>query len=425
MSALYSIPAPRQCVQCLYRSSHPFGLQFDSEGLCTGCITHQEKFELDWDARFAELQELISRQTRKKRNRHYDCVVPIRGTPEYFYVMDVVKNRLGMNPLVVSYNSQFNSEVGIQNIDRIRDTFDVDVLIYSSNAAIYKKLVRESLVRFSNMRWPYLAGESVFPVQVAVERDIPLVIWPYHQATEQVGMHSYTETPEMSRRNRAQFDLLGVEPGELTSSETLVREGDVWDLEYPSDQALVRTGLRGIYLSNFLPWDTRHYSEVMIREFGALGSKNMRTFDTYDRIDDMTYMGIHDVLKFLRHGYSRVTDSLCREIRFRRISRENAVVLEDFFQASCADEEISLFLDWLGMERSAFDWYAERLPFFGKQPSRPVLNEGQKKFTCGFVANGPDVVGSGKFVVYGKGLELGDELLIGRGLGAFDQLEKK
>lgn len=405
MNNQFSTKSPCECVQCLYRSSHPFGLQFDAEGLCTGCITHREKSELDWDARFLELQRLVDGQKRKNRNRHYDCVVPIRGTPEYFYVMDVVKNRLGLNPLAVSYNSQFNSEVGIQNLDRIRDTFDVDVLIYSSNATIYKKLIRESFVRFSNMRWPYLAGESVFPVQVAAERDIPLIIWPYHQATEQVGMHSYTEAPEMSRRNRAQFDLLGIEPEELTTSETLVSTSDVWDLLYPSDQALVRTGLRGIYLSNFMPWDTRRYSEEMIQRFGALGAMNPRTFDTYDRIDDMTYMAVHDVLKFYLHGYSRVTDNLCREIRFGRISREDAVAVEQYYQSEYPSQGIKVFLDWLGMECSAFEWYAERMPFYGKQPKKSPLTQRQKDFVGSFMANGTAVMSQGKFILFGKGLD--------------------
>ena len=282
----------------------------------------------------------------------------------------------------------------------------MDVLIYSSNAAIYKKLVRESLVRLSNMRWPYLAGESVFPVQVAVERDIPLVVWPYHQATEQVGMHSYTETPEMSRRNRAQFDLLGIEPGELTSSETLVSESDVWDLEYPSDRALVRTGLRGIYLSNFLPWDSRRYSEEMISRSGALGAKNPRTFDTYDRVDDMTYMGVHDVLKFYLHGYSRVTDNLSREIRFGRINRKDALTVERHYQAEYPEESIAVFLDWLGMERAAFDWYAERMPFFGRAPKHSNLDQNQETFVSQFTVNGPPVTSRKEFIMYGKGLQL-------------------
>jgi N-acetyl sugar amidotransferase len=408
MGHLDSIQSPRECVQCLYRSTHPFGLQFNSDGLCTGCITHREKFELDWDARFLELQRLVARLKRKNRNRHYDCVVPIRGTPEYFYVMDVVKNRLGLNPLAVSYNSQFNSEVGIQNIDRIRDTFDVDILVYTSNALIYKKLIRESLVRFSNMRWPFIAGESVFPVQVAVERDIPLVVWPYHQATEQVGMHSYTEAPEMSRRYRSQFDLLGFEPEELTSAETLLTQRDVWDLRYPTDQDLVRTGLRGIYLSNYLPWDTRRYSEEMINRFGALGAKNPRTFDTYDRIDDMTYMSVHDVLKFRLHGYSRVTDNLCREIRFGRISIEDARAVEAHFQVEYPAKEIEAFLHWLGMKSSALDWYVKRLPHHLNYQSCPALTPKQQTFVASFTANGGHVINEDTFITYGKGLYIDD-----------------
>jgi N-acetyl sugar amidotransferase len=397
-----------ECSQCLYRSSHPFGLSFDQEGICTGCLTHREKFQLDWEERFKDLERLIAKMRRKNHNRHYDCVVPIRGTPEYFYVLDVVKNRLGLNPLVVSYNSQFNSKVGIMNLDRIREVFDLDVLIYSSNLHIYKKLVRESLVRFSNMRWPFLAGETSFPVQVAVERNIPLVVWPYHQATEQVGMHSYTETPEMTRRNRAEFDLLGFEPDKFTTSETLISLSDVWDLRYPTDQEIVRTGLRGIYLSNYLPWDTRTYSEQMILKFGALAARNPRTFDTYDRIDDMTYMAVHDVLKFYQHGYSRVTDNLCREIRFGRITRENAKVIEKYYQAEYPKEAIEVFLKWLGMEYKSFEWYANRMSYFGKEPGSHALNDSSNTFISGFLNNENDVMNEKEFILYGKGLFLNE-----------------
>lgn len=398
--------AARQCVQCLYRASHPFGLQFGDDGVCTGCITHREKFSLDWEARFSQLQRLVVRHKRKNRNPDYDCVVPIRGTPEYFYVLDIVKNRLGLNPLVVSYNSQFNSNVGIQNLDRIRDVFDVDILNYASNAAIYKKLIRESLTRFSNMRWPYIAGESVFPVQVAVERSISLIVWPYHQATEQVGMHSYTETPEMTRRNRVEFDLLGFEPEELTSSETLVTRRDVWDLRYPPDKDLAKSRVMGIYLSNFVPWDSRRFSEEMITRFDALGAINPRTFDTYDRIDDMTYMSIHDVLKYYLHGYSRVTDNLCREIRFGRISREDALAVEALYQDEYPKDAIQIFLDWLGMDHDAFVWFAERLPFFDAIPARCEVTPRAATFTSGFMANGPAVMSNGGFTVFGKGLRL-------------------
>ena len=183
------INSNQSCKYCLYTKSHPFSLELNNEMICSGCITHEEKYTLDWGKRLEILEKEVSNYKREKNSYSYDCIVPIRGTPEYFYVLEIVKNKLGLNPLVVSYNSQFNSEVGIRNIDRLREVYDVDILIYSTNPDIYKKMIRESLVQINNMRWPYIAGETSFPVQISIERNIPLIIWPYHQATEQVGMH--------------------------------------------------------------------------------------------------------------------------------------------------------------------------------------------------------------------------------------------
>ena len=86
-------------------------------------------------------------------------------------------------------------------------------------------------------------------------------------------------------------------------------------------------------MSNYIPWDSRIFSEEMINSRGALAAKNCRTFDSYDRIDDMTYMNVHDCLKFWRLGYSRVTDNLTREIRFKRINKSDAKVIEKYYQS--------------------------------------------------------------------------------------------
>lgn len=146
---------PIECASCLYTTNHPHGLVFNDQGVCSGCLTHEEKFSLDWGVLE---QKLISRVNRYRVTGDYDCIIPIRGTPEYFKVIDVVKNKLGLNPLLTYYNSQFNSEVAIENIDLMRDCFDVDILHYTSNPIIYRKVIRETLTRFSSMRWPFLAG---------------------------------------------------------------------------------------------------------------------------------------------------------------------------------------------------------------------------------------------------------------------------
>jgi N-acetyl sugar amidotransferase len=373
---------------------------------------------LDWAQR-----ELLFENTlkialkRRPKHAHYDCIVPLRGTPEYFYLLDLLVNKFQLRVLTVKFNSQFNSHVGIANIARLRETFDVDFIEQTSNPMVYKKLVKESIARLGSVRWPYLAGETQFPVQVAVEKKIPLIIWPYHQSTEQVGTHSYEELPEMSRMSRHSYDLMGIEPEDMIRPQSLINDLDIQDLNYPSDQKLKANGIRGLYLANFFPWDSRKYAELAVKQFGALAAKNFRTFDTYDRIDDVVYMTVHDLLKFSKFGYSRVTDSLCREIRFGRISRRDAKEVEMFYQSQFPHLEIKKFADWLGIHQAGIEWVlrlkASDTSFVDGHVS-PLpdlqLSETSQEFVHKFATTTEDVHAQPGFILIGKGLKLNEVL---------------
>tara|TARA_Y100001968_G_C19443578_1_gene763968 strand:- start:423 stop:1607 length:1185 start_codon:yes stop_codon:yes gene_type:complete len=390
-----------RCSKCIYPSNHPFGLTFNEKNICSGCLIHQEKFDLNWENRFELLKTKVDIY---KGSGDYHCIVPIKGTPEYFYLLDIVKNKLGLNPLCVSFNSQFNSQVGIKNFDLLRDTFDVDLIHYTSNPNIYKKLIRESITKLNSMRWPYLAGEKQFPVQLAIEMNIPLIIWPFYQATEQAGVHSYTEEIEMTRRSRHQFDLMGIEPHELINIGSLISKSDIEDLNYPSNKNISKLNLKGIYLDNYIPWDSRILSEKMIKNFSAFSARNTRTFDTYDRTDDMTYMTIHDIIKYAKLGYSRVTDNLCREIRFNRISRDDALTIEKYYQSYYPKEQIEYFLKWIGIQTKSFEWILDRLPYENCYDNNITLNKEQKLFIDSFVVNTEDVHSTSDYIIFGKGL---------------------
>jgi N-acetyl sugar amidotransferase len=395
-----------ECTRCLYDDTHPFGLVLDDDGVCSGCRIHREKSELDWEGRLDLLADRIRSSSR--RSRWYDCVVPVRGTPEHFAALDIIVNQLGLRPLVVAYNTQFNSHVGIRNVDLMREVFDVDVLIYASNPITYRKLVRESFVRTGSVRWPLIAGSTQFPVRTAVDKGIPAVIWPYHQPTEQVGMHSYLEHNMMSRRDRHEFDLMGIEPHELVTTDTLLQHRHIEDLRYPSDAELARTGVVGHYLANYVPWDTRRASEDAIERFGASSARNPRTFDPYDRIDDMTYMTVHDLLKQAKLGYGRVTDVLVREIRFGRVGREVAKEIGRHYRSQFPHEELRPFLTWLGMSEDALRWSLRRLPFGepeGTETAGPLSDEAER-FIAEFIVTSGAVHDSEAFTLFGKGLEL-------------------
>jgi hypothetical protein len=87
----------------------------------------------------------------------------------------------------------------------------------------------------------------------------------------------------------------------------------------------------------------------MIKKFGFKGAKLSRTFDPYDHADCFVYSNVHDILKLYKHGYSKVTDQVCREIRFGRIDRLTGKRLIAFYENQ-QPEYMDLFCDWLGVD---------------------------------------------------------------------------
>lgn len=56
----------QECIKCLYKDNHPFGITFNKEGICSGCIIHEEKFNLDWEKIFNKLSKKIIKYKKKK-----------------------------------------------------------------------------------------------------------------------------------------------------------------------------------------------------------------------------------------------------------------------------------------------------------------------------------------------------------------------
>jgi len=191
------------CNQCLYTTEHPFGLSVYQSG-CSGCSTHQEKNVINWDEKHQVLQTIVKQV--KKKSKNYDCVVPVTGDAEDYFVLSKIL-ALGLSPLVVSVNDYFKNDIGWHNLHQLITNFDVDSLVFNPDIRVYKDLVRTSLRKFDHILLPSLSLHTSFPVHVAYERKIPLIIWGQHQAIEQVGKFSHHDNVEMSKWSRKEHDL--------------------------------------------------------------------------------------------------------------------------------------------------------------------------------------------------------------------------
>lgn len=353
-----SLPAAAQaCKRCLYTTDHPFGLTLDDEGICSGCRIHEEKDCLDWQARWRRLEELM--QPYRSRAGNYDCIVPVSGANDSYFIVHTVKERLGLNPLLVTYNKYFNTPLGIRNLANLRIRFNCDILVQNVNPLSVRAITRASLRQFGSIYWPCIAGQTVFPVQTAVRYGIPLIVWGAHQGLEQVGMFSHEHAVEMTRRYRKDHDLMGCEADDLLGIFDTLREEDVWQYRYPDDRSLHASGVTGIYLGNYVRWDPKAQHEAMMVRHGYRSAACARTFDCYDHIDCYNYIDLHDQIKLYKHGYSKVTDHACREIRHGRLTRAQALALVRRYE-QVQPRFSRLFMDWLGVTESSLQFLMDQ-----------------------------------------------------------------
>lgn len=341
----------KYCSRCLYPENHPLNITFDEKGICSGCRVHEEKDSLNWEERGKILEKILN-NFKNKSGRNYDCIIPVSGARDSYFIVHTLKNIYKMHPLLVNYNNHYNTKLGIRNLAYLKTLFGCDLVTSTVSPQSVKKITRMTLKKNASMYWHCLAGQTVFPVQVAVKFKIPLIVWGVHQGCDQVGMFSHLDEVEMTRKYRKDHDIMGYEAEDLVSkSEGLTCE-DVRPFKYPHDKEIERVGVRGIYLGNYIRWDSKKQHESMIKLYGYETVEQRRTFDTYNDVDSFHYSDLHDYIKFLKWGYGKVTDHACREIRLKRLTREEGIGLVKKYQQMPPDPgRLALFLKWLEMDK--------------------------------------------------------------------------
>jgi N-acetyl sugar amidotransferase len=378
------------CKRCLYNETHPLNLTFDQDGICSGCRVHEEKDHLDWREREEKLRVLLE-QYRCKSGDNYDCIVPVSGARDSYFIVHLIKNKFKMNPLLVSYNKHYNTDIGVRNLANLRIKFNCDIITKTVNPNSIKKITRQTLFRFGSLYWHSIAGETVFPVQASVQHKIPLIIWGAHQGVDQVGMFSHCDEVEMTRKYRKEHDLMGFEAEDLFGEMENLTEEQLSPFYYPEDNYIQSVGVRGIYLNNYVRWDSRTQHEKMIKLYKYETSLLNRTFDMYNDVDSYIYMELHDLIKDLKHGYTKVLDHACRDIRLGHLTRSEAIALVRYYQFK-KPKNIKLFLEWLGIKENELNyildsirnkdiWERNKNWEWVRKVSLVPRNKGKKKFT--------------------------------------------
>lgn len=152
---------------------------------------------------------------------------------------------------------------------------------------------------------------------------------------------------------------MGYEAEDLINEFDDIQDAEVAAFVYPDNRELEQVGVRGIYLNNFIRWDSRTQHEQMIRKYGYETAMQNRTFDTYNDVDCWNYSDVHDYLKYKKHGYGKVLDHACREIRLGHMTRAEGLRRVREYQNKPM-KNLPMFLEWLGITGNSFHYLADQ-----------------------------------------------------------------
>ena len=307
-----------RCNRCLMPTSRP-DTQF-VDGVCTACLNYAKRETIDWDARHAELMEVINRAKKNRNATGYDCIIPSSGGKDSHYqVLKLIE--LGLRPLVVTATTCMLTPIGRKNIDNLaRYATTIEV---SPNKTVRAKLNRIGLEMVGDISWPEHVSIFSVPFKIAAMTGIKTLFYGENPQSEYGGPIGAENAKHLTRRWRSEFGgFLGLRPQDIVGQYGIIEE-DMRDYQMPTETEVEAAGIEAHFLGYYLPWDS-HLNAQIARHAGMLdGLPSQANWWGHENLDN-AMTGIHDYFCYLKYGYGRAAAQLSVDIRNGLISRDKA-----------------------------------------------------------------------------------------------------
>lgn len=317
----------RRCARCTLPETHETIL-FDDEGVCNICRQHEyKKSKINWKERKEELLKTVESYRGKGA---YDCIVPFSGGKDSTFILWYVVKKLGLKPLVVSFDHSFYRPRTLENNERTQRKLGIDFLKFRTNWKVVKKLMSESLKRKGDFDWHAHLGLFTFPMQTVLKYKIPLMFYG-EPPSEYTAYYDYTKVEEVDNKNNERINNLGIAAEDMAGflKDIGITIRDLEPYCSPETRELKALGLKALFLGSFLPWDTKRHYQVISKELGWKGDHVEGV--PYERYPyekvEYQLQGPRDYLKFIKRGYARVSHLTSIDIRNGRLTRKEAARL--------------------------------------------------------------------------------------------------
>lgn len=346
----------KHCTKCVMPETAET-LGFDNAGVCSVCKQVEFKQEsIDWTARKRDLDAIAD---AARNGADYDCIVPFSGGKDSTFTLLYVVETLKLKPLVVRFDHGFMRQTLIENNTRTFRTLGVDVHTFTPNWQVVRKLMFEALRRRGDFCWHCHTGIFAYPMWVAIEKKVPLVIWG-EPSSEYSSFYGYDEAEEVDERRFNTIVNLGINAEDMVGmldnsvNSYKVEARDLRPFTYPPTKDLRALKLRSMCLGSYIPWDVRKQVDLIRDRLGWQGDEVEGVPPQYDYEKIECFMqGVRDYVKFLKRGFGRTTHLTSIDIRNGRMTREEAEDLVKHYDGK-RPGSLDIFLRYLGISEAEF-----------------------------------------------------------------------
>lgn len=343
----------KYCKKCVQPDTRP-GIEFDGEGICPACRFMEKWPEIDWEARRNELNKLAE-YGKSKNVSGYDCIIGVSGGKDSTRQALFVREELGLNPLLVccSYPPEQLTERGAHNISNLI-SLGFDTIIDAPAPQTWKKLMREGFRRYGNWcKSTELALYASAP-RVAIAYHIPLIFLGENPAIQLGDLNVGSITDDANRMKYC--NTLGGGAIDWLLADGIT-EKDIIPYQYPSDEEMGWGNLviryLGYYWSDFTKVDNAAYSIARGLDLRTDPSEDTGHIWGFQALDD-DFVVVNQFIKYVKFGFGQVTDEVCEQIRFGRMSRQHGIELVKKYDGKCAKRYIEAFCNYIEISEEEF-----------------------------------------------------------------------
>ena len=233
----------KRCEICLMPDTKP-GLVLDERSICQACRNSEYKATIDYDKRFKELKQLCAKY--KRDDGYYDSVIAVSGGKDSHYQVYILKELLGMNPLLISVGDPFTkTKAGLHNAYNIAERFNCDMIKFELSPDLVRRMTRMAFEEFGSPTWPVDRAIYCFPIRTAVNMRIPLVVYGENVSWEYGGV--------LEKETYSAKDQINNDVAKNVSLDFWLKKGisakEMNMFRYPSQEEMEAVGLDPIYLS--------------------------------------------------------------------------------------------------------------------------------------------------------------------------------